>query len=161
MNACCFFYCFLVLDELSLSTAERDRKKHFRIFAGVGLVIAVLSILLTYYGRDKLGGYLTAFYGGLAMAYFMGRFDSLLMKIPRGILAPLYLYALLQVAWLPLDPDSPKDSPLFTACIWLALLLKMLLFVIITRWLTEGTLFKYVNDAEELLKCKAPPGNQE
>jgi hypothetical protein len=90
------------------------------------------------------------------MAYLFGRLDSHHMKIPRVLLAPLYLYVIIQLAWVIFQaqpPDSVVPSMFFGA----ALILKILLFAVITYWLDRGVLLDYLRQSEEyFIKATAP-----
>jgi hypothetical protein len=159
-NAFGFFFCFLALDEPSVPTAEEPNRakgfhRHLLIIFGVGILIGVISVMgrvlngsadPTHFGA--LGPVLSSCYTGLAMAYLFGRLDSHHMKIPRILLAPLYLYVIIQLAWVIFQaqpPDSVVPSMFFGA----ALILKILLFAVVTYWLDRGVLLDYLRQSEE------------
>jgi hypothetical protein len=154
LNAWGFFFCFLALDEPSVPTADEPERadefrRHIKLVVAAGIVVGVLSIL----GRSVLsvqlgvlGPLLASCYTGLAMAYLFGRFDSHHMNIPRFLLAPLYLYVIIQLTWVTFQSGMQNSRP--SMFLGAALILKILLFLVVTYWLDHGVLLEYIKKAE-------------
>jgi hypothetical protein len=89
----------------------------------------------------------TAFASGAAMALVVGRLDSKFANPPTWAVILLYLYALIQVLW-----ERFETSPLLvTAILSAALVLKCLLFLVVSWMLQSGVMFFYLDRLADLL----------
>lgn len=146
-----FFYLYLVLDLPSVRSAEdAERAAPFRrALAGVGLLclaVAVLALLGRHgwFGLERLGPLAGSLLGAVAMMYFFGKFDYRFMRVPRPLIAPLYVYVAIQIAWHEIAPgEAAYAEGLFVA----ALLLKAYLFGLLWVWLRRRTLQRYLDFA--------------
>lgn len=158
LNGASFFWCFLVMDMPSVpseqpsSQPRRDRTfwLHVRFIWVLGLILFVLSLL----GRSSLvpplvmsGPMLCACYTGLGMAYFVGRLDSHHMFVPRYLLAPLYLYVLIQLPWAGFGGPGPAE-PLRRYLLGLSLVLKTYFCMLLSMYFLTGTFSEYFAQAE-------------
>jgi hypothetical protein len=146
-----FFYLYLVLDLPSVRSEEdAGRATPFRrSLAGVGLLcgaVAVLALLGRHgwLGLERLGPLSGSLLAAVSMMYFFGKFDYRFMRVPRPLIAPLYVYVAIQIAWHEIAPgDATFAEGLFVA----ALLLKAYLFALLWVWLRKRTLQRYLDFA--------------
>lgn len=163
MNGIGFFYCFLVLDEPDACFSKnRDKSlrfaRHVAFVVVVGLTMAALATLGRTPWGDSFkytGPLAVGCYTGLSMAYLFGRFDSHYMRVPRLLLLPFYLYVVIRLGWFMVSaglPDQKGYPPLTTMGLVVlggALILKIPLFMIVSQWLREGTLYRYIKNIYE------------
>jgi hypothetical protein len=83
------------------------------------------------------------------MSFLFGRLDSHYLKLPRIILAPLYLYAIIQLFWEHDTYASPAFNPERIAIFSLALILKFVLFVNLSRLIRHPRLRQYFVEADD------------
>jgi|SRR5215831_3861318 len=166
LNAFGFFFCFLALDEPSVPTSEQpDRAEafrwHLKLIISGGVVVGILSVLGRSLLSDQLeffGPLLASCYTGLAMAYLFGRFDSHHINIPRALLAPLYLYVIIQLTWVTFRTGMQGVEP--SMFLGAALILKILLFLVVTYWLDHDVLLEYIKKAEEYVQAQGRTSSQ-
>ncbi|MFK8101492.1 MAG: hypothetical protein AB8G15_03160 [Saprospiraceae bacterium] len=142
------FYLFLVMDMERLSEDQSPREKGkfqrslMRIL-GISTLILLFSITDRFvdFGNwdDKIGPLLLSLLTAISLMYFFGRLDSHFFKAKREALAPLYLYAGIQVVWVELSAASNMIYAIFFA----ALLLKLYLFLVVKHWLQNGNFAEY------------------
>jgi hypothetical protein len=85
--------------------------------------------------------------GGVALAFFVGRLASRLLRPPRWVLGLLYAYAALQFAYGLLDSQSSLHQSIFFL---MALLLKILLALFASWLIGTGNLLFYLHYMSEL-----------
>jgi hypothetical protein len=99
-------YAFCALDKARI--LDRDDEQRERAFRRsvmswwicLGLVGAVSAVSrFGLLGRAEPGTFINSLLAGCAIAYLVGRFDSHWMDLPRPVLLPLYILAMLQVAY--------------------------------------------------------------
>jgi len=158
-NSAAFFYLFLVLDMPSVSTSDTpDRNKEFQKGFIAVASICFLIFLFSSFNRanptqGNLGIYLSGLLVAISMTYVFGRLDSHYMNVNRWMLAPLYLYAVIQVSGPNLVDYSgvSKDTQqkVFFGAV---LVLKIYLFVVVYYWLQNGYFEKYFNTASDRIE---------
>jgi hypothetical protein len=155
-NPAAFFHLFLVLDVPSVSSQEDpDRNKTFQKGLIAVASICFLVFLLSGFSRadpifGRFGVYLSGLLVAISMAYVFGRLDSHYMNVNRWMLAPLYLYAVIQVSGPALVGIS-KDTQqkIFFDSV---LVLKIYLYFVVYYWLQNGHFEKYFNIAANRIK---------
>ena len=161
INGFFFYYLFFVLDQPSVATkTEPDRAKSFRRNCIVTLILGVLlfiinSPLLNGYigGNEGLSGKLLPAYIAVGMAFFFGRLDSHYLRLPRIILAPLYLYAIIQLFWdRSTFADNSKFIPQRIIVFSTALILKFVVFITLSRLIKHKSFHQYFVIAEKELR---------
>jgi zinc-ribbon domain len=156
-NSAAFFYVFLVLDMPSVSTKDRPhRNREFqRAFIAVASTCFLIFLFSGFsrFNHVLLGPYLSGLLVAISMAYVFGRLDSHYMNVNRWMLAPLYLYAVIQVSGPDLIDYSgiskEVQQKVFFATV---LLLKIYLFIVVTYWLQNGSFEKYFNTASNYIE---------
>lgn len=158
LSTMCFFYLFFVLDMKTVSnttdkTATNSFQKSMLLVAWCTVFCLILSIIDHFYisdAWDSMGTSLYALLASISMLYFFGRLDSHLFAARRILLAPLLLYAVIQVNWNDF-PDS-KFAAKGLLILLLAFLLKIYLFFIINNWLKSGDFALYFRKIRDLRK---------
>ena len=146
LAALALFWCFFVLDKPSVKTpGNQNRDVPFRnaiaITWVVGSIVMGLAIADRLLNLNGFGVVCVGLYNGLAVAFFVGRFDSHWMSVPRWMLAPLYSYALIQMVYVFLG----RLDPMWAIMTYIAaLLLKIALFVVVGHLLNDGKLYAYL-----------------
>jgi hypothetical protein len=160
INGFFFYYLFFVLDRESVSTKEEpERGKKFKNYYIITLVIGLsLFSISTIFElvsdsqsiKFSLVSNLIAAYIAIGMSFFFGRLDSHNLNIPRIILAPLYLYAIIQLFWdrKIIDQQINYDRIVIYS---IALVLKFTVFYLFTKWLKEGRFNTYLVETEKNL----------
>lgn len=180
VNGFFFYYLFFVLDQPSVRTEiEPDRAKAFRrnciitllcgfflLFASVGfslltdyIGVRILNALAQLDNSRQIpeeGVLLTKLlpaYIAVGMAFFFGRLDSHYLRLPRIILAPFYLYAIIQLFWgrstyVNVSNFNPDRVAIFS----LALILKFVLFLNLSRLIRHESFRNYFVTAEKGLR---------
>lgn len=157
VSTLCFFYLFFVMDIKTITTSvnEEATKQRFSRTVSLVIVVATLFLALTITDRyvdfgnwDGVGTWIYALFTSLAMLYFFGRLDSHYFKAHRVLLAPLYLYAVIQVNWddLPFLKFASQGLVIF----FIAFLLKIYLFFIINGWIRNGDFGRYFSQMRGL-----------
>ncbi len=152
-----FFYLFLVLDMQSVKTQDMPNRNarfqkaiiHFGIVLTIVLACSVTDRFINFGAWEGVGILLYSLLTSISMLYFFGRLDSHFFNIKRSLLAPLYLYAIIQVNWNNLHSADFALQAL--AMFFLAFLLKIYLFLIVIRWIRNGDFeryFKQINSLE-------------
>jgi len=148
-----FFYLFLVLDRPSVKAEglpQRDRAFRRSLFS-VGTICAsaaLLSILgrLGYFQLMEFGPTIGSILVATSMAFFVGRLSDSHLKVKRSLLAPLYFYVALQMLWH-LSVMAGAQHQLANALVLFgALVLKVYLFALLTRWIQDGKLQTYFDE---------------
>jgi len=162
INGFFFYYLFFVLDQPSVATDnEPYRAKSFRFNCAftflVGVILFDMSGLITLFmksssAQEGLLSKLVPAYIAVGMAFFFGRLDSHYLKLHRIILAPFYLYAIIQLFWgyktfVGVSEFNPERVAIFS----LALLLKFVLFINISTLIRHESFRRYLIIAEERL----------
>lgn len=154
-NSAAFFYLFLVLDMPSVATkADPDRNREFKLGFAIICVICFLVFLASSLSRfnkiDELGTHISGVLVAISMAYVVGRLDSHYMNVSRWTLAPLYLYAVIQVVGPHLVNYISKSGYGYqTVFFATATILKIYLFFVINYWLQDGSFEAYYNNASK------------
>jgi hypothetical protein len=160
LNGFCFFFLFFVLDQQSVDT-ELDKKRAksfhrnvvFTLLLGViALIGASVPFLIWSNILDKnavLISKLVAAYAAVGMAFFFGRLDSHYLNIHRVILAPLYLYAVIQLFWSSGVSDTSEFNPDRVAIFLVALVLKIAIFYFVSKGIKDKSFYHYLIDAEK------------
>lgn len=148
-----FFYLFLVLDKPSVrALGDPERDRDFRRSVTAVLVLSGTVALLSVLGRLGLfelqedGPLLGSVFSAVAMAFFVGRLSDSHLKVRRALLAPLYLYVAIQMFWHLFVAVGAAGESGFGVVLGLALLLKIYLFAVITRWMGDGKLQTYFDE---------------
>jgi hypothetical protein len=162
VNGFFFYYLFFVLDQPSVPTeSEPNRAKKFHRNVLITIVLGVIVFVVSVFFHGKptsAGGHgvlvdkLAPAYIAVGMAFFFGRLDSHYLRAHRVLLAPLYLYAVIQLFWgresaLKTDFD-PERVTIFV----LALILKLVIFITLSKWIRDGRFRRYFIVAKEGLE---------
>lgn len=158
LSSIAFFFLFFVLDMESVNTSKStDRNRLFQKSIAFIILICTAFLLLSIadrfvdFGAMEGGGTLTySLLTAISMIYFFGRLDSHFFNAKRGLLAPLYLYSVLQVNWTNLKAASFVMMALVIFLI--VFLLKIYFFFVITGWIRNGDFEKYF---ERIQKARA------
>jgi TIR domain-containing protein/PDZ domain-containing protein len=156
-NSIVFFYLFFALDMRSLaSNKPRNKNGQLRQSVKTVIVLGFFVLLLSSLGRFNLlklhlfGPIVSGSFVAVSMAYVFGRLDSHYMTVSRWMLAPLYLYAVVQVVGpllIGLQHYEYESAFFFTAFV-----LKIYLFVVVTIWLHDGSFENYFNRGSESIE---------
>ena len=167
MSTICFAYLFCIMDMKTVSTKEKYLPKE--TFYNTMLVIVltaacflVFSILDRFFHLGNLDGAGTLVYSfltSIAMLYFFGRLDSHLFEAKRSLLAPLYLYAVIQVNWT--NFRSAEFATQGLIIFFVAFLLKIYFFFIVNGWLRNGDFARYFARIRVLQKDTIVESNEE
>lgn len=87
---------------------------------------------------------LSGLFGGIAMAVFVGRFQSKFLKSSKVLIILLYLYTVIQSLFIFIGDDSTKSKMLGAVVIQIALFLKGLLILYIFWLFQSGRLLYYL-----------------
>lgn len=162
INGFFFYYLFFVLDQPSVPTAaDPKRAGLFRrncvVTLLIGITVFILSTILL--SSSHLGGSqlllpkLVPAYIAVGMAFFFGRLDSHYLKLPRIILAPLYLYAVIQLFWEHNTfTDNSKFIPERVTIFSMALILKFVVFLTLSKLIRHERFRRYFVVAEKGLR---------
>lgn len=158
-NSAAFFYLFLVLDMPSVSTRHHpDRNKEFeKGFIAVASICFLVFVFSSFNranpGLGNLGIYVSGLLVAISMAYVFGRLDSHYMNVNRWMLAPLYLYAVIQVSGPDLvDYSGVSKDTQQKVFFGTVLVLKIYLFIVVYHWLQNGHFEKYFNTASDRIE---------
>ncbi|MEW5924572.1 MAG: hypothetical protein AB1746_11350 [Candidatus Zixiibacteriota bacterium] len=154
LSAIAFYNIFLVLDVPSVPINHKKNRAEayyqgLKIATIIGLTVVVISIFDHYFNLENAfaGPLLVSFYAAISMAYFFGRLDSHILDIRRWMLAPLYVYVVIQVVWFTFwGTHQPRLEFIFLI---IALILKIYLFLVVTNWLQNGKIQKYLDSATD------------
>lgn len=159
INGFFFYYLFFVLDQPSVPTAaDPERANPFRrncaVTFGIGIAIFGLSTYLlwgeTIEGSKLLLPKLVPAYIAVGMTFFFGRLDSHYLKLPRIILAPLYLYAVIQLFWeYNTFADNKTFIPERITIFSIALILKFVVFLTLSKLIRHERFRRYFVVAEK------------
>jgi hypothetical protein len=139
------FLCYFVL---ATPTTPPHPFEFFRValfILTIGGILILAEAGLTS-SNSALEGFFDGAQGlisGVVMALFVGRLDSKLMDSKRWIIAALYGYAVLQLAY-PLIEGTEPDPSERLAILFLALIFKLLLFWHVRSLIISGRLTYYM-----------------
>lgn len=154
----CYYYLFFVLDPPSVTTESKPnsaiifRRSVITVLA-FGCIVFIASVLVDWYHSTAVGVKITDIvvhkliptYTAIGLAFFIGRLDSHYLRIPRVILAPLYLYVLVQLLWSRVEATNiPNINSERVAILGLALILKFVFFYSIAKWIRNGGFLQYL-----------------
>ncbi len=150
-----FFYLFFVMDVKTVTLKEDRKEKPFVNAMGTVLLISFsflfLSIIDRFTDFGVMDGALTLLYSmitSISMLYFFARLDSHVFNVNRLLLAPLYLYAIIQVNWN--NMKAPEFAVQGLIFFLIAFLLKIYLFFIVHGWLKNGDFQRYFREVKPL-----------
>ena len=171
-NTLCIWLCFRILDEpiateKSNETIRSDNKapKKQEIiitqsFRGqIGLILTAFAIMVVWFivelgitnsfekGFDSIHQFsklISGICGGVAMALFVGRFQSKFLKSPNQLIVILYLYTVIQVLFVFYGEETLKGDALTALVIHAALFLKSLLILYMFWLFQSGRLLFYL-----------------
>ncbi|MDQ3848449.1 MAG: hypothetical protein M3261_05790, partial [Thermoproteota archaeon] len=152
------YFLFFVLDPPSIATESRpDSAIVFRrgiiTMMVLGCVVYIASVLITSYRpilsewgvTSILSHRLIPTYAGIGMAFLIGRLDSHYLRIPRILLAPLYLYVIVQPLWGNIAESNFGVFNRGRAAIFvLVLILKFVFFYSVVKWIRNGGFLQYL-----------------
>ena len=152
-----FFYLFFVMDVKTVRLKEDGEETPFINAMGTVLMISFsflfLSVIDRFINFGVMDGALTLLYSmltSISMLYFFARLDSHVFNVKRLLLAPLYLYAVIQVNWNNMKaPEFAVQGLLFFL---VAFLLKIYLFFIVHGWLKNGDFQRYFREVKPKTK---------
>ena len=162
LNTLCIALCFAILNEPITTEDKTQNKKAIRVKEGrkwpASLIPAIIVMVfwlilelwlgskltaqreLVHYGSRVLSG----LGGGVAMALFVGRFQSKFLKSPSWLVFILFLYTVIQVLFIFYGGESPGEQAGAAVVMNAALVLKCLL-ILYMFWLFEsGRLLFYL-----------------
>lgn len=154
LNGFWFYYLYFVLDMPSVPTADAPARaetfnKAVEAAALAGLAVCAVSIVSDVVSNAPpqsteamLAGQVIPAYAAIGMAFFFGRLDSHYLRFPRVVLAPLYLYVIIQLSWGRVE--SPTDTTERIVLLGLALVLKTVVFVYVSSALAAGSFTRYI-----------------
>lgn len=136
-NSMSFLFCFIVMWAVTVDNSARSifRPVPYWFIAFILWVVELL-IRLTIQDKDViLVGYVNGVIGAAVLALFVGRLESKYLNVPIGIIVSLYVYAGIQ----PLFPltDGSSNPIAGSVVLWLALILKSVLFLVVA-WCMES-----------------------
>jgi hypothetical protein len=141
-----FWRCFLTV-------SNPDQKGDPMKWIGIVLLFVSVDIVAGMAGNRQLDLFVDLAIGalsGVAMAFFVGRLESRLLRPPRWLLMALYCYATLQFGYGFLAVDFKQPilwEPLF---FFIVLLLKILLALFVNWLVGTGNLLFYLRYMSEL-----------
>ncbi len=148
MSTFLFFYLFNLLDVQKAAGEMSDvYQKISKSLAKLGYLlggIVCFSIIDRFYDLgafENTGVLIYSLLTALSGLYLFGRLDSHHFNTNRLILAPLYIYALLQMIWSSVNSDASHYISI--SLFFLAFLLKIYFFFLIIKWLRNGDLERY------------------
>lgn len=164
MNGFFFYYLFFVLDTYSVKTeSETKRDKGFKLNILITFFVGVLVLVLTTFvswefKSDESNNFfvnnLIAAYTAVGMVFFFGRLDSHYLNISRIVLAPLYLYAVIQLFWVSDIFNTKEPSANRIVIFTVALILKTVIFYLVSKEIREGVFYSYMIDAVKGIEKK-------
>jgi hypothetical protein len=142
LTASAFFLCYYVMTR---HTAPPPKIGFLTLafFTTAGFMLIGLVGLL-YQGQPPSVldpfHWLSGLVSGIAMALFVGRLESGLMRITPILIVAYYAYAIIQFSY----PALPKEPWVFLFMTSFALVLKILLFWELRKILSDGTIYWYM-----------------
>lgn len=115
-----------------------------------GLIIMLITVTEVIFGNDGNAFYfklISGLFSCVAMAAFVGSINSKFINIPSGLILLLYIYSAIQFGYIFLDKQvtgSTIDPFLSLLILSLALILKIILFLVITWVIDTGRLLYFV-----------------
>ena len=155
------YFLFFALDQPSAATGSRPGsaiafRRSVLIILVVGFFVFIASVFVNYSTPAEAG--ITNFlahkliptYAGIGMAFLIGRLDSHYLRIPRIMLAPMYLYVIVQPLWSRVaGTDFQVVNSERAAIFALVLILKFVFFYSIAKWIRNGGFLQYLIRMEE------------
>jgi hypothetical protein len=171
-NTLCIWLCFRILDEPIATEKPNEtirienkasKKQEITItqsFRGqIGLLLTAFAIMVVWFllelritsspesGFDfvhQISKLISGICGGVAMALFVGRFQSKFLKSPSQLIVILYLYTVIQVLFVFYGNTGLEDEVLTALVIHAALFLKSLLILYMFWLFQSGRLLFYL-----------------
>jgi hypothetical protein len=152
------YFLFFVLDPPSLATASSPDsaivfQRNIITTLLFGCFVFIASVFVSWYqpttSEDEitniLANRLIPTYAGIGMAFLIGRLDSHYLRIPRVLLAPLYLYVIVQPLWSRAAGTDFQNVIVERAAIFsLVLTLKFVFFYSVAKWIRNGGFLQYL-----------------
>lgn len=152
------YFLFFVLDPPSIASESRPNsaivfRRGIITMLALGCVVYIISLLITLYRpilsewgvTSILAHRLIPTYAGIGMAFLIGRLDSHYLRIPRVLLAPLYLYVIVQPLWGNIAETQFGDFNPGRATIFaLVLILKFVFFYSVVKWIRNRGFLQYL-----------------
>lgn len=151
LSTLCFFFIFFVLDIKTGKgrTALLEQRMIAILILGTVILAFSLADRFLFFGAwEGTGTLVYSILTSISMLYFFGRLDSHLFNANRWLLAPLYLYAVIQVNWTNLQSADFALQGL--AIFFLAFLLKIYLFFLISGWIRSGDFEVYFENIRKI-----------
>jgi hypothetical protein len=150
------YFLFFVLDIPSVATESRPNsaivfRRSISTILVFGGFVFIASALVNYSTPSEAG--ITNFlahkliptYAGIGMAFLIGRLDSHYLRIPRIMLAPMYLYVIVQPLWSRVAGTDFQNVNAERAAIFaLVLTLKFVFFYAVAEWIRNGGFLQYL-----------------
>jgi serine/threonine protein kinase len=162
-NTLCIWLCFRILNEpiTTENKAQNDKsiviKESLKGQIGLLMIVFVLmvfwSILEYNFAADftgppelvhKISKLISGIFGGVAMALFVGRFQSKFLKSPDWLIITLYLYTVIQTLFIFYGDKSVEGKGWAAVVIHAALFLKCLLILYMFWLFQSGRLLFYL-----------------
>lgn len=142
-----FLILFFVMDQQNINGSRQGYEQNLIQVLAISLIILLISVVDRYYELraydEELDSVLSVF-TAVSMMFFFGRLDSKYFKANRLLLIPLYVYSSIQIVW-----SVYEDFKSIIFFLWIALMLKIFLFLAVIHWITNGNFQRYF---EELLE---------
>jgi hypothetical protein len=100
-----FFLCFAALEYPTRQSGDaelqerRNKNKLYIALLSLGFFAFSVAGRCKLWNMENIGPLVLAGWTALSMQYFFGKLDSFNLKLPRILIAPLYLYVLVQMMW--------------------------------------------------------------
>jgi hypothetical protein len=162
LNGFFFYYLFFVLDQESVPTKDAPHRaaafrRNYLLTLLLGVVLFAISAVISWsnnFGEGQslnkgvLLSKLVPAYIAVGMAFFIGRLDSHYLRLHRVTLAPLYLYAIIQLFWGRNTVELSSFDGERVAIFSLALILKFVVFLTLSKLIRHESFRQYFIDAE-------------
>jgi hypothetical protein len=165
LNTLCIWLCFSILNE-PISENNTQNRKGIIITEGsqgrIGWLLRAIGIMVCWFALEAGLAYLlkehkeqeelihtisklvSGTFGGLAMALFIGRFQSKFLKSSSRLIVVLYLYTVIQTLFIFFGDDSVR-AEIWAACVIFAALVLKALLILYMFWLFQsGRLLFYL-----------------
>jgi serine/threonine protein kinase len=162
LNTLCIWLCFHILNEPITTESKTQTHQGIKVTESLkgprGLLPAVFGMMIwlvlqlvltsrfeaqaeSIHQFSKL---ISGIFGGVAMALFVGRFQSKFLKLPDRLISILYLYTVIQALFIFYGGQSVKEEWWAAAVFHAALFLKCLLILYIFWLFQSGRLLFYL-----------------
>ena len=156
-----FLYLFLILDRPSVPLTEHpQRDRDFRtslaavqVVCGITAVLSIAGHFAWAPGLKPLAVWTVSLLAAVSMMYFFMGLGYRELRIRRLMLAPLFLYVAIQmlypvIAGLESSREEGLALPSAELLLWVALILKIHLFRLVTQWIHKGRLIEYLEEVK-------------